>query len=217
MTHINPLSGTRKSGSIGMPMPGTDARIVDMEVGSVDVGPGNLGELIVRGPQVMKEYFNRPDETASALRNGWLYTGDIAKMDEEGYFYIMDRKKDMVISAGYNIYPREIDEVLHAHPKIREAVAVGIPHASRGESLKAFIVLEEGRTMTRSEVITYCRQKLANYKVPRQVEFRGDLPKSMVGKVLRKALRAEEAEKAETGGRNKSGGKFTLEEDDERG
>ncbi len=128
VTHINPIEGTRKNGSIGLPFPDTEAKIVDMEVGGDPLPPGKRGELVIRGPQVMKGYYNRPDATADVLRNGWLYTGDIAYMDEEGYFYIVDRKKDLIISGGYNIYPREIDEVLHSHPKIEEAVSVGIPH-----------------------------------------------------------------------------------------
>ncbi|SDK95776.1 long-chain acyl-CoA synthetase [Maridesulfovibrio ferrireducens] len=195
VTHLNPLDGTKKAGSIGVPLPGTDAAIVDMEVGSLHLPPGKMGELIVRGPQVMKGYYNKPDETAGALRNGWLYTGDIAYMDEEGYFYIVDRKKDMIISSGYNIYPREVDEILYEHPKIQEAVTVGLPHKTRGEVIKVYIVLKEGQSMDRTEVIAYCREKLAGYKVPRKVEFRKELPKTMVGKVLRRALREEEAQK----------------------
>ncbi|SMF01661.1 long-chain-fatty-acid--CoA ligase [Desulfovibrio gilichinskyi] len=195
VTHLNPLDGKKKPGSIGVPVPGTDAAIVDMEVGSIPLAPGKMGELIVRGPQVMKGYYNKPDETAGAIRNGWLYTGDIAYMDEEGYFYIVDRKKDMIISSGYNIYPREVDEVLYEHPKIQEAVTVGLPHKTRGEVVKIYIVLKEGQSMDRTEIIAYCREKLAGYKVPRQVEFRKELPKTMVGKVLRRALREEEMNK----------------------
>jgi long-chain acyl-CoA synthetase len=156
---------------------------------------GKIGELIVRGPQVMQGYWNRPDETASVLRNGWLYTGDIAYMDEEGYFFIVDRKKDLIITGGYNVYPREIDEVLHEHPAVKEAVSVGIKHPTRGEIIKAYIVLREGQSLTKAEILTYCREKLANYKVPKQVEFREDLPKSIVGKVLRRVIREEEDRK----------------------
>ena len=193
ITHINPLqSSNQKIGSIGMPLPSTEARIVDMEGGSLTLPPGKMGELVVRGPQVMQGYWNRPDETASALRNGWLYTGDLGTMDEQGYFHIMDRKKDMVIVAGYNVYPREVDEVLLEHPLIHEAVAVGINDPARGESLKAYVVLQPGATLTRAEVIAWCRAKLAGYKVPRHVEFRDSLPKTIVGKVLRRALRAED-------------------------
>ena len=196
VTHINPLHGVAKHGSIGLPVPGTDAKIVDMELGGPPLPPGKLGELAVRGPQVMAGYFNRPDETADVLRNGWLYTGDIAYMDEDGYFFIVDRKKDLIISAGYNIYPREIDEILHQHPKVQEAVAVGIPCDARGEVVKVFVVPKAGEKPTKAEIIGFCRQKLAGYKVPRHVEFRESLPKTMVGKVLRRALRAEEAERA---------------------
>jgi long-chain acyl-CoA synthetase len=195
ITHLNPLRGNSKNGSIGLPFPDTDAAIVDMEVGSVPLPPGKIGEMVVRGPQVMQGYWNRPDETASVLRNGWLYTGDIAYMDEEGYFFIVDRKKDLIITGGYNVYPREIDEVLHEHPAVKEAVSVGITHPTRGEIIKAYIVLKEGESLTKTEVIAFCREKLANYKVPKQVEFRDDLPKSIVGKVLRRVIREEEDRK----------------------
>ena len=192
ITHINPLqSNNQKIGSIGMPLPGTEARVVDMEGGSLTLPPGKMGELVIRGPQVMRGYWKRPDETASALRNGWLYTGDLVTMDEQGYFHIMDRKKDMVIVAGYNVYPREVDEVLLEHPDIQEAVAVGISDAVRGESLKAYVVLRPGVKLERSDIIAWCRSKLAGYKVPRHVEFRDTLPKTIVGKVLRRVLRAE--------------------------
>ena len=192
ITHINPARGIRKIGSIGVPLPGTEARIVDMDLGAVPLAPGKVGELVVRGPQIMPGYWNKPDESANALRNGWLYTGDIAYMDEDGYCFIVDRKKDMIIVGGYNVAPREIDEVLYEHPKIKEAVCVGVPHPSRGEVIKAYIVLKEGESCDKSEIIRWCRDRLANYKVPRMVEFRHDLPKTLVGKILRRVLRAEE-------------------------
>ncbi len=196
ITHINPLSAQgRRIASIGLPLPGTEARIVDTEAGSLNVPTGKLGELIIRGPQVMSGYWNKPDETASALRNGWLYTGDLATMDKEGYFHIMDRKKDMVIVGGYNVYPREIDEVLLEHPHILEAVAVGIEDETRGESIKAYVVLKPNVSLSRADVTAWCRKKLASYKVPRSVEFRDELPKTIVGKVLRRALREEEEQK----------------------
>ncbi|WP_462325159.1 long-chain-fatty-acid--CoA ligase [Desulfoplanes sp.] len=198
LTHLNPLIGKHKLGSIGLPISDTDACIVDMEVGTVTLKPGQIGELVIRGPQVMRGYWKRPDETASTLRNNWLYTGDIAYMDDDGYFFIVDRKKDLIISGGYNIYPREIDEVLHEHPKVNEAVAVGIPHHTRGEIIKAYVVVHPGETLTRAEVISFCREKLANYKIPKKVEFRDELPKTLVGKVLRRALRDEETKKLET-------------------
>lgn len=196
ITHCNPLGRQgQKANSIGMPLPGTDARIVDMEGGSLTLPPGKMGELIVQGPQIMSGYWRRPDETASALRNGWLYTGDLATMDEDGYFYIVDRKKDMVIVGGYNVYPREVDEALLEHPKVEEAVSVGITDHIRGEVLKAYVVPRSGEELTKAEIIAWCRQKLASYKVPRLVEFRRELPRTIVGKVLRRALREEEERK----------------------
>ncbi len=197
ITHINPVfAKERKVASIGLPLPSTDARIVDTEGGSLTLPVGKLGELVIRGPQVMQAYWNKPDETASALRNGWLYTGDLATMDEDGYFHILDRKKDMIIMAGYNVYPREIDEVLLEHPYIVEAVAVGIEDENRGEIIKAYVILKEGTSLSRTEVLAWCRSKLASYKVPRHVEFRDELPKTIVGKVLRRVLREEEQRKA---------------------
>ena len=143
----------------------------------------------------MKGYLNNPDETASAVRNDWLYTGDIAMMDEDGYFYIVDRKKDMVIVGGYNVFPREVDEVLASHPKILEAVSVGLDDPLRGEILKAYIVPKAGEHLTKSEIVAFCRTKLASYKVPRQIEFRDALPRTIVGKILRRHLRDEEMAK----------------------
>ena len=192
ITHANPLFGLRKPGSIGIPMPDTDARIVDLETGTRTLGVGEEGELVIAGPQVMKGYWNRPDETSDMIRDGWLYTGDIAKMDEDGYFYIVGRKKDMIIAGGYNIYPREIDEILYEHPKVLEAAAVGIPDPYRGETVKAFIVLRPGETATAEEFAEYCKSRLAPYKVPKAFEFRNELPKSSIGKVLRRVLRDEE-------------------------
>ncbi len=195
VTHANPFSGKRKIGSIGLPRPDTDSKIVDLETGDRDLAPGEKGELCIRGPQVMKGYWNRPEETAKSLRDGWLYTGDIARMDEEGYFYIVDRKKDMVICGGYNVYPREIEEVLYQHPKIQEACIVGVPDAYRGETVKAFVVLKEKEQATAEEIIAFCQKNMAKYKAPTQIEFRKELPKSHVGKVLRKVLREEEEKK----------------------
>jgi len=191
----NPYGGKTKVGSIGLPVSDTDIKIVDLVDGTKEMPVGEAGEVLVKGPQVTSGYYQMPEETATAIRDGWLYTGDIGTMDAEGYFYIVDRKKDMVIAGGYNIYPREIDEVLFEHPKILEACAVGIPDPYRGETIKAFVVLKPGQTMTEEEVIKYCGEKLAKYKVPRIVEFIGSLPKSMVGKILRKELRAMEMAK----------------------
>lgn len=194
VSHANPLinKAHRKPGSIGLPMPDTDSRIVDLEEGTRELPPGEDGELVIKGPQVMKGYWNRPDETAQVLRDGWLYTGDISRMDNDGYFYIVGRKKEMIIAGGYNIYPREIDEVLYEHPKVLEAAAIGVPDPKRGETVKVFVVLKPGETATEEEIIEYCRTKLAAYKVPRIVEFRNELPKSTVGKVLRRLLKEEE-------------------------
>lgn len=193
VTHINPYGhGKRKVGSVGLPLPGTECRIVEIEGGGKDVPMGKSGELLIRGPQVMSGYWNMPEETETAMTGGWLHTGDIAKMDEEGYFYIVDRIKDMVISGGYNVYPRDIDEVLFEHPKVLEACAIGIPHPTRGEAIKVFVVLKENETATAEELIEYCKDRLARYKLPTEVAFRDELPKSTVGKVLRKDLRTPE-------------------------
>ena len=197
VTHMNPFVGNRKPGSIGLPIPNTECRIVDIEGNDKDMPVGESGEMLVRGPQVMREYWNMPQETAQTLKGGWLHTGDIAKMDEEGYFYIVDRLKDMVISGGFNVYPREVDEVFYEHPKVEEACAIGIPHKVRGESIKVFVVLKKGQTATSDELMDFCKQKLATYKLPVAIEFRDQLPKSTVGKVLRKELRAEEMKKAQ--------------------
>jgi len=191
-THCNPIFGKRKPGSVGIPYPDTFARIVDLEDGSRVLGPGEVGELCIKGPQVMKGYWRMPEETAQALRQGWLFTGDIARMDEDGYFFIMDIKKDMIIAGGFNIYPKDIDQVLAEHPKVSEAVAVGIPDRYRGETVKAFVVLNPGETATEEEILNFCRQNLARYKVPTRVEFREVLPKSPSGKILRRILRRQE-------------------------
>ncbi len=195
VTHANPILGVNKAGSIGLPFPDTDAKIVDPETGEREMPVGEPGELIVKGPQVMKGYWKRPEETAKTIRDGWLYTGDIAKMDEDGYFYIVDRKKDMIIVSGFNVYPREVEEVLFKHPKIKEAAVIGVPDPKTGERVKAFVVLKEGESMTAEEVMEYCLQYLARYKCPKEVEFVDDLPKSFIGKVLRRVLREEEEKK----------------------
>ena len=192
VTHANPIWGKNKIGTIGLPWPDTDARIVDLETGARELGLGEIGELCIKGPQVMKGYWKRPDETAQTLRNGWLYTGDVARADEEGYFAIVDRKKDMIIAGGYNIYPREVEEVLFEHPKVMEAAVAGIPDAYRGETVKAYVVLKPGEKASAEEIIEFCRERMAKYKAPRAVEFRDSLPKTMVGKVLRRVLVEEE-------------------------
>jgi long-chain acyl-CoA synthetase len=195
VTHINPFKGQRKVGSVGLPIPDTLARIVNLDDGVTDVPVGETGELLVKGPQVMKGYWQRPDATAETITDGWLHTGDIAKMDEDGYFYIVDRKKDMIISGGYNVYPRDIEEIYFEHPKVMEATAIGVPHPKRGEAVKVFIVLKEGQTATAEEMMKYCQDKLAKYKWPTEIEFRDELPKTNVGKVLKKDLRAMEQQK----------------------
>ena len=193
-THCNPIFGKRKVGSVGLPYPDTLARIVDLETGERVLNPGEVGELCIKGPQVMKGYCKMPEETAKTIRDGWLYTGDIARMDEEGYFYILDLKKDMIIAGGFNIFPMDIDRVLAEHPKVAEAVAVGIPDRYRGSMVKAFVVLKPGQSATEEEIIDFCKKNLAKYKVPNGVEFRQALPKSPSGMILRRILRQEEIE-----------------------
>lgn len=197
VTHANPIQGERKPGSVGIALPSTDAKVMDLESGTRELPVGEPGELVVKGPQVMKGYWNMEEESAETLRDGWLYTGDIAYMDADGYVFIVDRKKDMIIAGGYNVYPREIDEVLYEHPKIADAVSIGVPDAYRGETVKVFVVVKPEETLTEEEVIAHCKDKLAAYKVPSIVEFRQELPKSMVGKVLRKELRAAESRTTE--------------------
>ena len=199
VTHINPFGtgSRRKVGSIGLPISDTLCRIVSLEDGKTEMPVGEPGELLIKGPQVMKGYWNCPAETASTLtEEGWLHTGDIAVMDENGYFAIVDRKKDMIISGGYNIYPRDIEEIYFEHPKVVEATAIGVPHPKRGETVKVFLVLKKGETATQEEMIAYCEGKLAKYKWPTIVEFRDELPKTNVGKVLKKDLRKQELEQS---------------------
>jgi len=190
----NPLMSCR-TGSIGVPVMDNDIRLVDLDEGIHDVAPGDPGEIMIKGPTIMKEYWDNAEESKLQLVDGWLYTGDIGQADEDGYIYIVDRKKDMIIAGGFNIYPREVDEVLYQHPKVSEAVTVGIPDEYRGETVKAFIVARQGESLTEKEVIDFCRTKLAAYKVPKLVEFRESIPKSAVGKILRKALQDEEKAK----------------------
>jgi long-chain acyl-CoA synthetase len=190
-----PIMGLKKIGSIGVPYPDTDIRIVDVDNGVDEVKKGEPGELLIKSPLLMKEYYGNPEATADQLKDGWLSTGDIVAQDEDDYIFVVDRKKDMVIAGGFNIYPREIDEVLYQHPKVLDAVAVGIPDPYRGETLKAYIVLKPGETATGDEIIAFCKEKLAAYKIPKAVEFRESIPKTAVGKILRKILREEEANK----------------------
>ncbi|HPE06684.1 MAG TPA: long-chain fatty acid--CoA ligase [Smithellaceae bacterium] len=193
---FSPVLGLKKVGSIGFPIPDTDVRLVDVEKGETDVPDGQPGEIIMKGPVIMQGYWNNPGETAGQLKDGWLHTGDIATRDKDGYIFIVDRKKDMIIAGGFNIYPRDIDEVLFQHPKVAEAVAIGIKDKYRGETVKAFVVLKPGERCAEEEIINFCKEKLAPYKVPKLVEFRESIPKSAIGKILRKVLRDEEEAKA---------------------
>lgn len=196
VTHFNPVFAERRAGSIGMPIPGTLAAVVrDTDSGLEFLPQGEIGELAIHGPQVMKGYWGRKEATDNVLKEGWLLTGDLARMDEEGYFYIVDRKKDMIIASGYNVYPREIEEVLYEHPAVQETVVIGAPDDYRGETVKAFITLKEGHEVSEEEIIAFAKKQLAPYKVPKRVEFRNELPKSAVGKLLRRELRDEEYQK----------------------
>ncbi|MFD2673156.1 long-chain-fatty-acid--CoA ligase [Marinicrinis sediminis] len=197
VTHVNPIWGKRKSGSIGIPLPNTDCYVVHPDTRK-PCSRGEVGELAVKGPQVMKGYWKRPVETAQVLQDGWLYTGDLATMDEDGYFTIVDRKKEMIISSGFNVYPREVEEVLYRHPGIKEAAVIGIPDAYRGETVKAFIVPRENTSVHESQLDEWCRQRLAAYKVPRHYEFRDQLPKTIIGKVLKRALIEKQMEQKST-------------------
>ncbi len=187
-THCNPLLGVNKIGSIGLPLPDVDCRIVDVETGKTDVSTGEVGELILRGPQVMKEYLHNATETEQTLRDGWLFTGDLARMDKDGYFFLMDRKKELIKPDGIQVWPREVEEVIASHFKVQEVCVAGIPDIYHGEAVKAWVVVKPGETLTETEIRNWCHERLANYKIPTQVEFRTELPKSTVGKVLRREL-----------------------------
>jgi long-chain acyl-CoA synthetase len=189
LTHANPIHRA-KAGSIGVPLPDTDARIVDLESGQ-EVAPGESGELQIRGPQVMRGYWNRPEETTRAFVDGWLRTGDVATMDGDGYFAIVDRVKDMINTAGFKVWPREVEEVIYGHAAVKLAVVVGVADGYRGEVVKAFVVRKEGARVTEDEILAHCRTHLSTYKLPRAVEFRTELPTSGAGKLLRRALRDE--------------------------
>jgi long-chain acyl-CoA synthetase len=192
VTHCNPIYGIRKKGAIGLPLPLTEARIVDLEQGEKDMPAGEPGELIVKGPQVMKGYWKQPDETDVTIRDGWLYTGDIAKMDDDGFFYILDRKKDMIKTSGENVYPSEVEGVLFQYSKIEDVVVVGVPDEFSVEIIKAYIILKKGERVTEEEILNHCRKYLAKFKVPKLIEFRTEFPRTIVGKVLRRFLLEEE-------------------------
>jgi long-chain acyl-CoA synthetase len=213
ITHANPIYGKRKEGSIGLPIPDTDARIVDLDDWTKDVEPGEQGELILSGPQIMKGYHNRQEDTDGMIKTDpegkrWLLTGDIARMDPEGYFYIVDRKKDMIIVSGFNVYPTDIEQVLYRNPKVEKACVVGVPDATTGEAVKAYIVLKKGQTATPEEIIAWLKSDqagLTGYKVPKKIEFRDSLPETLVGKVLRRVLLEEEKQKQAAGSSGSSG------------
>ncbi len=203
VTHANPLVGERKEGSIGMPLPDTDVRLVDLEEPDREVAQGERGEMCIRGPQVMLGYWNRPDESGLMIRDEWLHTGDVAIMDEQGYFSIVDRIKDMILVSGFNVYPTEIEAVLYGHPKILKCAVVGVPDDTTGERMKAFIVLKPGESATADEIVSWCRdpeQGLTGYRVPKDIEFREELPETLIGKVLRRVLQDEEHRKREAAG-----------------
>lgn len=199
VTHCNPVHGERRNGTIGLPFPSTEARVLDPETGD-PVAPGEVGELVLRGPQVMAGYWERPEETDAALRDGWLHTGDMASMSEDGFFTIVDRAKDLIIVGGINVYPREVEEVLVSHPAVADAGVIGVPEERHGEVTHAFVVLAPDASATEEELIEHCRANLSRYKVPRRIEFRDELPRTMIGKVLRKELRAELAAREDGSG-----------------
>jgi long-chain acyl-CoA synthetase len=192
ITHANPLDGLRKVGSVGVPVPNTDMKVVDVETGEQELGLNQEGELCIKGPQIMAGYWNRPEETAKTLRDGWLYTGDLARIDDDGFTFIVGRKKDMIVASGYNIYPDEVDQVLFSHPAVLEAATIGVPDEKRGETVKSFVVLKPDASATEDEIMEFCRRELAPYKVPRSVEFIDELPKSSALKILRRELRDRE-------------------------
>jgi long-chain acyl-CoA synthetase len=203
VTHANPLVGERKEGFIGMPLPDTDVKLVDLDEPDREVAQGERGEMCIKGPQVMLGYWNRPDESGLVIRNGWLHTGDVAIMDEQGYFKIVDRIKDMVLVSGFNVYPTEVEAVLFHHPKILKCAVIGVPDDTTGERVKAFVVLKPGESATAEEIIAWCRdpdQGLTGYRVPKEVEFRDELPETLIGKVLRRVLQDEERKKREDAG-----------------
>ncbi len=197
MGTATPWGGNEKPGTVGVPLPSTDLKIADLATGTQEMENGKEGEICFKGPQVMKGYYKRPEETAIALKDGWLYTGDIGFLDADGYLTIVDRKKDLIVASGYNIYPKEIDELLMEHPKVMEVCTIGVPDAYRGETVKTFVVVRPGQTMTADEVTAFCKERLAPYKVPKLIAFIDALPKSTVGKILRRELREMEAKKAD--------------------
>ncbi|GAB3055460.1 long-chain-fatty-acid--CoA ligase [Virgibacillus ainsalahensis] len=188
VTHRNPITGLQKPGSIGIPIPNSQSKIVDSVTGEDEMEIGEIGELVIQGPQIMTGYWNMPEETENVLRDGWLFTGDLAKMDADGFFYIVGRKKEMIIASGYNVFPVEVEDVIYTHPKVLEAAVIGVPDKYRGETIKAVVVPKDGEELDGNELIYYCRKRLAAYKVPQSVEIVGELPKTAVGKILKRSL-----------------------------
>src|SRR5262249_23184025 len=188
VTHVNPMSERHRHGFIGLPLPSTDAKVVDLVTGA-DLPPGQIGELLIKGPQLMQGYCNRPAETAEALTpDGWLRSGDLAHMDADGFFQVIERKKEMIVAGPYNIYPRDVEEVLYEHPKVLEAAVAGVPREAGDAELRAFVVLRRGESATPEEILQFLRERISSYKLPRAVEFRQALPRSFIGKVLRRVL-----------------------------
>jgi len=198
-THCNPMMGENRTGSIGLPLPDVDVRIISLDDGVTVLPPGEIGEVVLAGPQVMKGYHNMPTESSNALREGWLYTGDIGRMDEDGYFYIVDRKKELIKPGGYQVWPREVEEVIMTHPKVMDVGVAGVPDPYRGETVKAWVVVKPGQTATEEEIKEFCKKEMAPFKVPTHVEFRNELPKTTVGKVLRRELVRQHKEQTPAG------------------
>ncbi|NLA26783.1 MAG: long-chain fatty acid--CoA ligase, partial [Firmicutes bacterium] len=191
-----PWGGKMKPGTVGLPLPNTDIRIVDIKTGEKEMPTGETGEILIKGPQVMSGYYKNPEETEKALRDGWLYTGDIGFFDEEGYLSVVDRKKDLIITGGFSVFPNEVDDILFAHPQIEEACTVGLPDEYRGENVIAYVVPLPGEELTEEEIIKYCRENLTAYKVPRKIHFVKELPKSSIGKIMRREVRTKAIENA---------------------
>ena len=196
-SHCNPLYGKNPPGSMGLPLPDVDCRIISLDDEVTVMQPGEIGELVIKSPNVMHGYHNMPTETENTLRDGWLYSGDIARMDEEGFFYIVDRKKELIKPGGYQVWPREVEEIIASHPKVMEVGVAGIPDPYRGETVKAWVVIKPGETLTEEEVRDWCKERLAKFKVPTHVEFRDELPKTTVGKILRRELVRQHKEQAQ--------------------
>ena len=188
---MNPFYSGQISDSIGLPLPDTDVRIVDIETGQKDCAVGEVGEMIIKGPQVMQGYWKDPERTAETLRDGWLFTGDLAKMDENGYFYLVDRKDDLIISSGFNVYPSEIETVLISHSKVEDAGIIGSPDRLRGENIVAYVVLKKDTEVDKKELLELCREQLSGYKIPKMIHFTDEIPKNSAGKPLRRMLRDE--------------------------